>query len=74
MQLMFAREDGQPFDPAALESQVGRAVDLEAYPGTKARMFSDKGRKHRNTPQLVAQRIARYAHRVAAIASEQFWG
>jgi len=27
MQLMFAREDGLPFDEAALESQVGRAVE-----------------------------------------------
>jgi 5-methyltetrahydropteroyltriglutamate--homocysteine methyltransferase len=96
MQLMFAREDGLPFDEAELDTQVGRAVegvvarqlragldiindgempkpsyatyvkdrfngfggsgnsyvfqDLEAYPGTKARMFSDQGRKHRKTP------------------------
>ena len=95
-QLMFAREDGEPFDPSALESQVERAVelavarqlkagldiindgempkpsyatyvkdrltgfggsgnsyvfqDLEAYPGTKTRMFDDPGRKHRKTP------------------------
>jgi 5-methyltetrahydropteroyltriglutamate--homocysteine methyltransferase len=96
MQLMFAREDGLPFDEAELDTQVSRAVegvvarqlqagldiindgempkpsyatyvkdrfngfggsgnsyvfqDLEAYPGTKARMFSDEGRKHRKTP------------------------
>jgi 5-methyltetrahydropteroyltriglutamate--homocysteine methyltransferase len=27
-QLMFAREDGLPFDPSALDDQVARAVDL----------------------------------------------
>ena len=96
MALMFAREDGEPFDAAALDAQIDRAVDrmverqrqagldiindgemskpsyatyikdrlngfggtgnsyvfqdLEAYPGTKARMFEDPGRKHRKTP------------------------
>jgi 5-methyltetrahydropteroyltriglutamate--homocysteine methyltransferase len=96
MQLMFAREDGQPFDASALDQQISRAVgqvvqrqqragldivndgempkpsyatyvkdrfngfggsgnsyvfaDLEAYPGTKTRMFDDEGRKHRKTP------------------------
>jgi len=95
-QLMFAREDGLPFDPAALDAQVMHAVervvarqlqagldiindgempkpsyatyvkdrltgfggsgtsyvfqDLEDYPGSKARMFDDPGRKHRKTP------------------------
>jgi 5-methyltetrahydropteroyltriglutamate--homocysteine methyltransferase len=95
-QLMFAREDGLPFDPSALDEQVARAVelvvdrqlkagldiindgempkpsyatyvkdrftgfggsgnsyvfqDLEAYPGTKVRMFDDPGRKHRKAP------------------------
>ena len=95
-QLMFAREDGLPFDPSALDEQVARAVklvvdrqlkagldiindgempkpsyatyvkdrlagfggsgnsyvfqDLEAYPGTKTRMFDDPGRKHRKAP------------------------
>ena len=96
MQLMFAREDGQPFDAADLDGRVARAVervverqmqagldiindgempkpsyatyvkdrltgfggsgnsyvfqDLEAYPGTKARMSDDPGRQHRKTP------------------------
>jgi 5-methyltetrahydropteroyltriglutamate--homocysteine methyltransferase len=96
MQIMFAREDGLPFDGAVLDQRVARAVehvverqaqagvdiindgempkpsyatyvkdrlngfggsgnsyvfqDLEAYPGTKARMFDDPGRKHRKTP------------------------
>ena len=27
-QLMFAREDGLPFDPSALDEQVARAVEL----------------------------------------------
>jgi 5-methyltetrahydropteroyltriglutamate--homocysteine methyltransferase len=95
-QLMFAREDGLPFDPSALDDQVARAVelvvarqlkvgldivndgemskpsyatyvkdrltgfggsgnsyvfqDLEAYPGTKTRMFDDPGRQHRKAP------------------------
>ena len=95
-QLMFAREDGLPFEASALEEQVRLAVagvverqrragldiindgempkpsyatyvkdrlngfggsgnsyvfqDLEAYPGTKTRMFDDPGRKHRKTP------------------------
>src|SRR5579864_2389186 len=95
-QLMFAREDGLPFDPSALDEQIRSAVervverqtqagldvindgempkpsyatyvkdrfngfggsgtsyvfqDLEAYPGAKARMFDDPGRKHRKTP------------------------
>ncbi len=95
-QLMFAREDGLPFDQSALDERVRTAVegvverqmqagldiindgempkpsyatyvkdrfngfggsgttyvfqDLEAYPGTKARMFDDPGRKHRKTP------------------------
>jgi 5-methyltetrahydropteroyltriglutamate--homocysteine methyltransferase len=93
---MFAREDGLPFDPSALDEQVAHAVelvvdrqlragldiindgempkpsyatyvkdrftgfggsgnsyvfqDLEAYPGSKARMFDDPGRKHRRAP------------------------
>jgi 5-methyltetrahydropteroyltriglutamate--homocysteine methyltransferase len=96
MQLMFAREDGLPFDASALNRQISQAVaqavqrqqragldiindgempkpsyatyvkdrfngfggsgnsyvfaDLEAYPGTKTRMFDDEGRKHRKTP------------------------
>ncbi len=96
MQLMFAREDGLPYDAVALEEQIARAVermverqiqagldiindgempkpsyatyikdrlngfggtgnsyvfrDLEEFPGTKARMFDDPGRKHRKTP------------------------
>lgn len=96
MQLMFAREDGLPYDAAALDEQIARAVermverqiqagldiindgempkpsyatyikdrlngfggtgnsyvfrDLEEFPGTKARMFDDPGRKHRRTP------------------------
>jgi len=96
MQLMFAREDGLPFDAADLDGRVACAVeraverqlqagldiindgempkpsyatyvkdrligfggsgnsyvfqDLEAYPGTKARMSDDPGRKHRKTP------------------------
>ena len=95
-QLMFAREDGLPFDASALESRYGWPLrqrsnasdgpvstssttarcpspatplmsrigstgfggsgnsyvfqDLEAYPGTKTRMFDDPGRKHRKTP------------------------
>lgn len=94
--IMFAREDGLPLDPEAVEAQVDAAVahvvarqcaagvdivndgemskpsyatyikdrlsgfggagnsyrfqDLEEFPGLKARMASDPGRKHRKTP------------------------
>jgi 5-methyltetrahydropteroyltriglutamate--homocysteine methyltransferase len=96
IQIMFAREDGIPLDPAGLEAKVVEAVehvaarqleagidiindgemskpsyatyvkdrldgfggtgnsftfaDIEAYPGVKARVFADPGRKHRRTP------------------------
>jgi 5-methyltetrahydropteroyltriglutamate--homocysteine methyltransferase len=52
-QLMFAREDGLPFDRFSGFGGSGNSYvfqDLEAYPGTKARMFDDPGRTHRKAP------------------------
>jgi 5-methyltetrahydropteroyltriglutamate--homocysteine methyltransferase len=96
IEMMFAREDGLPFDQAALDARIESAVDeavarqikagvdivndgewpkpsyatyikdrltgfggsgttyvfqdIEDYPGTKARVAGDPGRKHRKTP------------------------
>jgi 5-methyltetrahydropteroyltriglutamate--homocysteine methyltransferase len=96
VELMFAKEDGLPLDPAGVDARIAKAVhyvvdrqaqagidiindgeqskpsyatyikdrlngfggignsyvfqDIEDFPGTKERIFSDPGRKHRKTP------------------------